>query len=187
MFDITHVFHAAHKLSQAVYGPELFWHDAVTFDPYDGLGSDLKWRTERKRDYVRYYPFAHPLLNPGASWSTGGLALHLVHGLPAWIETPWGEWQCFDYDLTGRHGKHANGYTTRQLIRSLDLDADRSECGCKVFALRSVARIRLPPYEYRHDVLPRPLTEWIALCRSHDPPLPLNEHLRYLLEERQVA
>jgi hypothetical protein len=126
---------------------------------------------------------------PGATWSSGGLALHLVHGKPAWIETPWGEWQCFGYSFAGDEGKHANRYTTQRLIRTLDLDAERSHCGCKIFAIKSVRGLLLPPYDVERSRPPRSLIEWAGYCRSHDPPLAVNEHLQHLeqLEDLAVA
>ena len=189
MYEPAQIFKAAVALSHAVYGPELFWHQGMDCDPYDGLGHVLAWRAERDRDCVPYKPRAHPvsLAVPGATWSSGGLALHLVHGRPAWIETPWGEWPCFAY--SSADDKHANGETTQRLIRTLDIDADRSHCGCKIFAIRTVRGIRLPPYEVTHGEPPRSLLEWAGFCRSHIPPLVVSERLEYLeqLDDYAVA
>lgn len=166
---LRQTFMAAVKIAQSVWGENLYWNGkGVTPPAWNGV---LLEDTRCSMPYIW----------PGALMTTGGIAIHTANFLPAWIETPWGEWKCwgtaFQLDsplLTGR-------YTLlEKYFGTLDVDWERSSARSASnilerhgrVALRSVDGFVLLPHK---SMPPRGTIqeEWVRLCVGHKPPVPV--------------
>jgi hypothetical protein len=186
MWDPKQVFDAAIRLSRAPYTDGIYWHWA-TPDTNAYAGLDEAERRKRRLEELSYNPIAHPMQPPGvigAIWTTGGLAIHIHRARPHWIETPWGEWPCWDMPGSGvdRFGPVD---TLERLRHTLDINKGKGQHG-GIWAVRSVGEVKLPLYEHGYSQQPRRLEEWAELCLAHDPPVPVSEHARWLLSRQTV-
>lgn len=161
------VFEAALRLREMAYGPDLF-------DEGRDIGDSSKSRRDPKRvlDYMPCYRGGLvPNRYTGALGTTGGLSIHTVNRWPAWIETPWGEWNCWA-NQTLWHGRWARLEVFERFRASLQIDEGRSQCkgtAYEILALRGVGDIQLPPYQWCS--IARGIDEWVRLCKAHNPPI----------------
>jgi len=182
-WDVQQVFDATIRLSQAPYADGLYWRWEPGDRPYAGL--DETEKKKRRFEELAYNPIALPMQPPGvigAIWTTGGLAVYTHRARPHWIETPWGEWPCWDMPWSGveRFGPID---TLERLRSTLEIDEVGGQHG-RIWAIHSVGDIQLPPYGHDYSQCPRPHEEWAELCLAHDPPIPVCDHARWLLSRR---
>jgi hypothetical protein len=160
MWDFAQTVDAAFALADMVWGPDLYWNIR---------GSEP--RKPGQRSWLSDTRLSIPVYGPGALGTTGGLSIHTYMYFPVWIETPWGEWNCWGTRPT----QFGPPRVLERFRASLQVDEERSKrfrvSGMEIIALQRVGEILLPPYEQCRISHQR--EEWADLCRQHEPPHPV--------------
>lgn len=138
-------FNAMWALAEAVFAPG-YWVRETDTDEFDRRIKVARTEEERVETTVLDDHTSHviPLTGHMSVCTTGGLMIDFTDGWPAWIETPWGEWECFgrnwqsliDWKQEYQHlplgarmswnPRKASLKTLWKFVRTLDIDFERS-------------------------------------------------------------
>ena len=165
-------FRAAWKLAEAVY---------KVYEPKFWEGK-AGWQ---KDFFLSTLPLA---ACSGALCTTGAVALYTDSGVPLWIETPWGEWNCF-YPITSRGKVHGyeggTKHSLEKVCEQFKIDKGSSTVDFELLSKRKgrfgwmghleltvkqIGDIKLPPRKREQATrVARSHAEWIAMCMYYYP------------------
>jgi len=148
-----------------------------------GLLGNVVLRSDRCKK-PEYRPNCEPKIRThnslGHIFTNEGLGVIFHHGRPAWMETRWGEWWCWEHSgPTADPHTHFGGWKEEDLFLSrvkITNDVVRRGEHPVRYMLSHVEGVELPPYEQaygytmQHEESQSRTAEWIMLCESMQPP-----------------
>ncbi|HUQ30180.1 MAG TPA: hypothetical protein VM103_01530 [Candidatus Paceibacterota bacterium] len=176
-------FEAVWKIQRMMYRPGLFRSYTVRErrEPGTPFLGDCVERSDRKTS-DQFRTNCEPAIGRkedrlGRIFAREGLVVKFHHGIPSWMETPWGEWWCWNDCGPGEPMLFGNGKEEAEFRHRVVIDGAESRRGSHLssYVIRQVENLVIPAFEWcARDHLSaaerrQRNIEWIELCEGMTP------------------